>query len=169
MSLVTCHIKICYNTNSHRIAALVYQVRRPIRVSKTCLMLFDSRICYWYFHETAISKNFKILNLILFRFSITMNGINMVITWYIYIYIYPLINFNIFPFKFNDYWKIYLHKYALKLLLLSNYLFRISALYVWRFFSFSILTTLHRFSSKLKTNKAQTHNHAYLPFRCPFW
>ena len=79
MSVITFHLQICYNTNSHSISVLVCQVCRSTTASRHCMLLFVSYICYWHFHKIAISKHFKILNTYLFRFPIIMNKINMVI------------------------------------------------------------------------------------------
>jgi hypothetical protein len=55
MSLVMFHLKTCYSITSDRITGLVSQVLLLIRVSKFSLLLFFSCICYWHFHEAAIS------------------------------------------------------------------------------------------------------------------
>ena len=59
MSLVTFHIKICYNTTSDTTAVLVCQLLPSVGISMHCLLLFVSYICYWNFHETAISIYFE--------------------------------------------------------------------------------------------------------------
>jgi len=117
-------------------------------VSKHCLLLFVSYICYWHFHETAVSN----LNAFLFRFSIIMNETNtyMIIMWYIN----PLKKLNIFPFKFNACWN---STYTITLGLLRIILF-ISLLYMYDgSFNFSMLTALQPFNFNLMTNKSAQH------------
>jgi hypothetical protein len=59
--------------------------------------------------------------------------------------------------KFNACWKFCLHKYAIKPVLLRTIIF-VSLLYMYDgYFNFSMLTTLHRFSFKLMTNKSAQH------------
>ena len=153
MFLVTFHIEIYYNTASDTTAVLVCHVRRSITVSRHCLLLFVSYICYWHFHETAISKHFKILNIPLFRFSSIMNE-----SIYGHYVIYKSTDkIQTIPFKFNACWKIHLNKYTITLVVLKIKLF-VSLLYMYEsYFNFNMLTTFHHFNFNLMTNKSTKH------------
>jgi hypothetical protein len=104
-------------------------------------------------HETAISKQFKILNTFLFRFSIITNEVK----------VWPLCDkqvhckFEYLSFKFNSCWKFYLHKYAITLVLLKIVLF-VSLFCMYDvYLNFRMLTTLHHFNFNLMTNKSSQH------------
>jgi len=153
MFVVTTHLQICYNNNSHSISRLVCQVRRSITVSRYCMLLFVSYNCYWHFHKNANSKYFKIMNTFLFRFPIIMKELNMVIMCYTD----PLIKRNIILLKPNDCWKFCLHKYSLTLVSLKIILF-LYLLYKYDgYFSSTVLTTIHHFNFKLITDKNAQH------------
>ena len=75
----------------------------------------------------------------------------------IMLYINPLTNLNIVPFKFNSCWKFHLHKYAITLVVLKIKLF-VSLHYVYEsYFNFSKLTTFQHFSFNLMTNNSTKH------------
>jgi hypothetical protein len=152
MSLVTFHIKICYNTTSDRITVLVFQEHKKIRFSKYNLWVSVSYICYWHFKETAIKTNFWKLNTFLFRFSIILNEINLVIMRLSN----PLKKLDIISLKeCLSKISIYRNRYAIILVFVKKYNFRISALYIIRLLYFSMLTTLRRFS--FNTIKSAQH------------
>ena len=153
MFLVTFHIEIYYNTTSDTTAVLVCHVRRSITVSRHCLLLFVSYICYWHFHETAISKHFKILNIPLFRFSSIMNES---------IYGHYVIHKSTDKFEYRSLQVQFLLKVPFtqicsKFLRTKNCIF-VSLLYMYDgCFNFSMLTTLHYFNFNLMTNKCAQH------------
>lgn len=148
------------------------------------MLLFDLYICYWQFHETAISKHFKILNTFLFRFSTIMNKFK-----YGYYVIYRSTDKTKYR-SFQVQWllNVLFTKIRNNTSLTKNYNFLISALYVWRLFWFQLFnyTSAFKFQPNDKqkgpTQKSVRANEifllqvesfqykqAYFPFSCPFW
>ena len=105
------------------------------KIPKHSLLMFVSYICYWYIHETVISKYIQIFNTFLFHFAIVMNEINTLIMWHWN----PLIKLNIIVFKLNACWNFNLHTYAITLVLVKITIF-VSLFYVYGdYFSFRLL------------------------------
>ena len=131
MSLVTSHIKICYNNNFRHNSCTCLSTM----LNSKCLSSLYVAVCFIHFLLTLsleLNKH-KFLDFYImvffFRLTIIKNKIKMPTIWHRN----PLIKLNIISFKLKAYWNLCLHNYAITLVLVRNYTFRISILYICRF------------------------------------